>query len=157
MQLRPGDQINHYTLLEPLGEGGQGSVWKVHDPREGGVVRALKIVSLAGANPSAFARARREARILAAASHPALVTCHGLFEERDGVVGLLMDLVQGRSLADVVEGRPLDWARRARPCYGTSRMRSPTSTPRASCIATSSRRTSSSRTASGRTRTDPGP
>lgn len=110
MHHRAGDQVNHYTLLEPLGEGGQGSVWKVLDPRGGGVERALKIVSLSETGASAFDRARREARILASASHPALVTCHGFFEERDGIVGLLMDLVPGRSLADALEARRLDRA-----------------------------------------------
>jgi serine/threonine-protein kinase len=110
MELRSGDQINHYTLLEPLGAGGQGSVWKVLDPRGGGVVRALKIVSRGDAQPAAFDRARREAKILTGVSHPALVTCHGLFEERDGVVGLLMDLVPGRSLAATIDDRRLDHA-----------------------------------------------
>lgn len=111
MQLRPGDQINHYTLMKQLGEGGQGSVWEVLDPRDGGVVRALKIIALAETGPSSFDRARREARILAAASHPALVTCHSFFEERDGLVGLLMDRVSGSSLADAIDERRLDRAR----------------------------------------------
>jgi serine/threonine protein kinase len=97
VQFRAGDRVNHYTLIEPLGEGGQGSVWKVVDPRDGGVVRALKLVSLVGARPAVFERVVREARILASATHPALVTCHSFFEEtREGVVGLLMDLVPGR-------------------------------------------------------------
>ncbi len=109
MQFRAGDRINHYTLIEALGEGGQGSVWKVVDPRDGGVVRALKLVSLVGAKPAVFERVVREARILASATHPALVTCHSFFEEtRDGVVGLLMDLVPGRSLEDAIATRGLD-------------------------------------------------
>ena len=66
LDLRAGQRIDHYTLLEPLGEGGQGSVWKVLDPRDGGVMRALKIVSLAETGTTAFERAQREARILAA-------------------------------------------------------------------------------------------
>jgi serine/threonine-protein kinase len=112
MQLRAGEQINHYTLLEPLGEGGQGSVWKIVDPRDGGVVRALKLISLAETGPSGFDRARREARILADARHPALVLCHSLFEEpRDGVVGLVMDLVEGCSLAEALTAKRLDPAR----------------------------------------------
>lgn len=111
MQFRVGDRINHYTLIEPLGEGGQGSVWKVVDPRDGGIFRALKLVSLFGAGPAAFERVVREARILAGAAHPALVTCHSFFEEpREGVVGLLMDLVPGRSLAEAMETRGLDRA-----------------------------------------------
>lgn len=111
LDLRAGQRIDHYTLLEPLGEGGQGSVWKVLDPRDGGVMRALKIVSLAETGTTAFERAQREARILAAADHPALVACHGLFEDpRAGLVGLLMDLVPGETLADVVSHGWLDRA-----------------------------------------------
>jgi serine/threonine-protein kinase len=54
MQLRRGDRVNHYTLLEPLGEGGQGSVWKVVDPRDGGLVRALKLIALGETGAAAF-------------------------------------------------------------------------------------------------------
>jgi serine/threonine-protein kinase len=112
VQLHPGDRVDHYTLLEPLGEGGQGAVWKVLDPRDGGVVRALKLVALAETGPAAFERARREARILAAAKHPALVTCHSLFEEpRAGLVGLVMDLAPGQSLAEVADEGRLDRGR----------------------------------------------
>lgn len=111
MQLRPGDRVDHYTLLEPLGEGGQGAVWKILDPRDGGVARALKLISLAETGPAAFDRARREARILAAAKHPSLVTCHSLFEDpRAGLVGLVMDLVPGRSLAQAADEGRLDRA-----------------------------------------------
>lgn len=112
MQLSPGDRVDHYTLLSPLGEGGQGSVWKVLDPRDGGVMRALKLIALSEAGPAAFDRARREARILAAAKHPALVTCHSFFEEPGaGRVGLVMDLVSGGSLADAVSEERMDRAR----------------------------------------------
>src|SRR6185437_2426479 len=99
--------IDHYTLVKPLGEGGQGSVWQVVDPRDGGVTRALKLVRVEQTGQAGFARARREAKILAAARHPAIVRCHGFFEELGaGVVGLVMDLVPGPSLADAAgEGR----------------------------------------------------
>ncbi len=109
MDLQPGQRIDHYTLIERVGEGGQGAVWKALDPREGGVVRALKLVSLADAGLEGFERAQREARILAGASHPALVTCHGIFEDlRAGLLGLVMDLVPGRSLAAAIADRSLD-------------------------------------------------
>ncbi|MFO0762476.1 MAG: serine/threonine-protein kinase [Byssovorax sp.] len=107
MKLYAGDHVNHYKLLEPLGAGGQGSVWKVHDPRGGGIERALKIIQLDEAKPWAFDRARREAKILASARHPALVACHGLFEEPNGVVGLLMDLVKGEPLDDLIAAERL--------------------------------------------------
>lgn len=111
MPFRSGDRINHYTLLAPLGEGGQGSVWKVVDPRDGGILRALKLVSVGETGPASFERAVREARILASLDHPALVRCHSFFEEpRDHIVGLLMDLVVGRSLADIIHTRGLSHA-----------------------------------------------
>jgi serine/threonine-protein kinase len=109
MTLRAGEQIDHYTLVKPLGEGGQGSVWKVIDPRGGGTVRALKLVQLDQAGRAAFDRARREAKILAAARHPGLVTCHGFFEDLDrGLVGLVMDLVGGGSLGSAAASGRLD-------------------------------------------------
>ncbi|WP_437661629.1 protein kinase domain-containing protein [Sorangium sp. So ce1182] len=112
MLLRPGDRIDHYTLVKPLGEGGQGSVWKVIDPREGGVVRALKLVRLEDAGRQRFDRARREAKILASARHPALVVCHAFFEDlHAGLVGLVMDFVRGRSLADAAAEEHLDGER----------------------------------------------
>ncbi|WP_437302710.1 protein kinase domain-containing protein [Sorangium sp. So ce388] len=112
MLLRPGDRIDHYTLVKPLGEGGQGSVWKVIDPREGGVVRALKLVRLEDAGRQRFDRARREAKILASARHPALVVCHAFFEDlHAGLAGLVMDFVRGRSLADAAAEELLDGER----------------------------------------------
>lgn len=99
MELRAGDRIDRYTLLRPLGKGGQGSVWQVVDPLDEGSLRALKIVQLADAGQAAFVRARREAKILAHLTHPSLCACYGLFEDLDrGLVGVVLDLVQGRSL-----------------------------------------------------------
>ncbi|WP_437707316.1 protein kinase [Sorangium sp. So ce448] len=100
MQLRPGVRVDRYTLMEPLGRGGQGAVWKVHDPLDGSV-RALKLFFLSGLEGGAAERARREARAVAGAVHPTLVPCRALFEApADGVVGLVFDFVQGQSLAD---------------------------------------------------------
>ncbi|WP_437323016.1 protein kinase domain-containing protein [Sorangium sp. So ce381] len=112
MRLRAGDRVDHYTLVKPLGEGGQGAVWKVIDPREGGVVRALKLVRLEEAGRQSFDRARREAKILASAKHPALVACHGFFEDMHaGLVGLVMDFVRGRSLGVAASDGQLDGQR----------------------------------------------
>jgi eukaryotic-like serine/threonine-protein kinase len=109
VQLRAGDRVDHYTLVKPLGEGGQGSVWKAIDPRDGGVVRALKLVAVENHGGRSFDRMRREASILAASRHPALVGCHGFFEDmRKGLVGMVMDLVPGASLAAAVEEKRLD-------------------------------------------------
>ncbi|XXX72178.1 protein kinase [Sorangium sp. So ce134] len=98
MQLHPGVRVDRYTLIEPLGRGGQGAVWKVHDPLDGSL-RALKLFFLGGLDAGAAERARREARAVAGAVHPALIPCRALFEApADGVVGLVFDFVQGQSL-----------------------------------------------------------
>ncbi|WP_437573275.1 protein kinase domain-containing protein [Sorangium sp. So ce887] len=100
MQLHPGVRVDRYTLIEPLGRGGQGAVWKVHDPLDGSL-RALKLFFLGGLDAGAAERARREARAVAGAVHPALIPCRALFEApADGVVGLVFDFVQGQSLTD---------------------------------------------------------
>ncbi|EYF02607.1 protein kinase domain-containing protein [Chondromyces apiculatus] len=101
MHLQRGVRVDRYTLVEPLGRGGQGSVWKVNDPLDGGVVRALKLIKLGGMDPAAVERARREARAVWGAAHPALVPCRGLFEELSGnLLGLVFDFVAGRSLLE---------------------------------------------------------
>ncbi|WP_169796655.1 serine/threonine-protein kinase [Chondromyces crocatus] len=87
-------------MIEPLGAGGQGAVWKVADPVEN-AVRALKLFSLQQLEGPDAERARREARAVADASHPSLVPCRGLFElPSERLVGLVFDFVAGRSLAD---------------------------------------------------------
>ncbi|WP_159397407.1 serine/threonine-protein kinase [Sorangium cellulosum] len=98
MHLHPGVRVDRYTLIEPLGRGGQGAVWKVHDPLDGSL-RALKLFFLGDLDAAAAERARREARAVAGASHPALVPCRALFEvPAEGLVGLVFDFVQGEAL-----------------------------------------------------------
>lgn len=100
MELRPGARVDRYTLVEPLGQGGQGAVWKVVDPIDG-VVRALKLIFLQGLDEGAAERARREAWAVAGAAHPALIPCRQLFEDpATGLVGLVFDFVPGQSLAE---------------------------------------------------------
>jgi serine/threonine-protein kinase len=104
MTLNAGDRIDRYTLLAPIGEGGQGTVWRVMDPLDGGVERALKLVPTESLPPGAAERARREARTLAAAPHPNVVACYGLFEDvSTGMVGLVLELVDGKPLHEVLE------------------------------------------------------
>jgi serine/threonine-protein kinase len=99
MELKAGDRVDRYTLLAPLGGGGQGTVWRVLDPLDGGVERALKLIATETLPPDAAERARREARTMAAAPHPAVVACYGLFEDvATGLVGLVLELVEGRPL-----------------------------------------------------------
>lgn len=107
MELRAGQRIDRYVLIEPLGEGGQGAVWKAQDPLAPDAPCALKLVPVVLGRPNDLERARREARALAQLEHPSLVRSSGLFEDlKLGVLGIAMELVKGTSLKQLArEGR----------------------------------------------------
>lgn len=102
--LRLGDDLE---LLEPIGQGGMGTVWKARHLRLGNEV-AVKVLSerLAG-DPAAMLRLQREARTLAALNHPGIVRALDLGREGDQAY-LVMDLVSGRPLSSCL---PLPAAR----------------------------------------------
>lgn len=115
MEISPGARIDRYLLVEPLGEGGQGSVWKAVDALDATRTVALKLVSIAQTKPTQLERVRREARALAKLEHSCLVRCEGLFEDfKASVLGLVLELVDGKSLADALDDQrfkpELRWA-----------------------------------------------
>jgi serine/threonine protein kinase/tetratricopeptide (TPR) repeat protein len=104
-----GSRLSHYEILEKLGEGGMGVVYRALDLKLGREV-ALKVLPKELVNDRE--RRRRfeiEARAVAALNHPNIVTLHSL-EEADGVYFLTMEHVDGVTLtAEIVEGgMPLD-------------------------------------------------
>jgi TolB-like protein/Flp pilus assembly protein TadD len=106
-----GTTLAHYRILSKLGAGGMGEVYRANDTKLGRDV-ALKILpaDMAG-DPDRRARFRREAKALAALNHPNIVTIHSI-EEHDGVHFLTMELVEGRTLGDLIpEDRGLDLER----------------------------------------------
>ena len=98
-----GTQIGHYTVLEKIGEGGMGAVWKARDERLGRVV-ALKFLSRAD-GPDARARFTQEARAASSLSHPGIVTIFDL--ANTGSVLAIQTADLGRAAGDgfVVLGR----------------------------------------------------
>ena len=108
MSFAPGTRLGAYELVGLLGTGGMGEVHRARDTRLGRDV-ALKVLpeSVAG-SPERLARFEREARIVASLNHPNIVTLHSI-EEADGTRFLTMELVEGRSLADLLTpvGLPL--------------------------------------------------
>lgn len=109
MTLEAGSTVDRYTLVAPLGEGGQGQVWQAMDPLNPGKNFALKLLWLDAASPADIERARREAHHLARLAHPALPSCHALFEDlRRNLLGLVLDLVDGTPLEQVVGDPRLD-------------------------------------------------
>ena len=102
MQLTAGSHLGAYAIAAPLGAGGMGEVYRARDTRLGRDV-AIKILpaSLA-ADPDRLARFEREAQLLAALNHPHIATIHGIVEA-EGVSFIVMELVDGESLADRVK------------------------------------------------------
>ena len=80
MPANPGQMLLHYRLLEKIGEGGMGVVWKALDTTLDREV-AIKILPETFAqNPERLARFEREAKLLASLNHPHIATVHGLHE-----------------------------------------------------------------------------
>ena len=113
MPLITGTRFGHYEILSPLGAGGMGEVYRAHDTKLGRDV-ALKVLPVAfAANAERLARFRREAQVLASLNHPGIAAIYGL-EESEGVLALVMELVEGPTLAERIRG-PADVARVREP------------------------------------------
>jgi Tol biopolymer transport system component len=100
------ESIAHYRILEKIGQGGMGEVYRASDTKLHRDV-AIKVLPDVFANdPERMARFSREAQVLASLNHPNLAAIHGL-EEADGRRALVMELVEGETLAERVARGPL--------------------------------------------------
>jgi len=101
-----GQRLSHFRILEQLGEGGMGVVYRATDEKLGRQV-ALKVLrSEAVGNEERRLRFLREARAAAAVTHPHIATVHEV-DEVDGVVFIAMELVEGETLRGRIGGQPL--------------------------------------------------
>jgi serine/threonine protein kinase len=104
--LSPGVKLSHYEILGPLGSGGMGQVYHARDDRLDREV-AIKVLhdDFAG-DPAWLTRFEREGRLLAALNHPNIAILHEL-EMTQRPYFLVMELVQGETLADRISRGPL--------------------------------------------------
>ena len=109
-----GKELGHYRIIEPLGKGGMGEVFRARDTRLDRDV-ALKILPAdSGADPAHRKRFEREAKLIASLNHPNIVTIHAVeeIETPTGTVQFLaMEVIEGKTLAEEFSTGRLSLAR----------------------------------------------
>ena len=106
MTLASGARVGPYAIVAAIGAGGMGEVYKARDTKLNRDV-ALKVLPKSFAlDPDRLARFQREAQVLASLNHPNIAAIYGL-EESDGVRALVLELVEGPTLADRVAQGPI--------------------------------------------------
>jgi Tol biopolymer transport system component len=113
----PGTRLGAYTVRSLIGEGGMGQVYRAHDEELGRDVAIKVLPPLIALDPGWRARFEREARVLASLNHPHVGAIYGI-AEADGLRALVLELVEGDTLADRLQavsagkGLPIDSALR---------------------------------------------
>ncbi len=106
MTLAAGTHLGPYEILSPLGAGGMGEVYRARDTRLGREVAVKVLPESLASNPDALSRFQREARAVAALSHPNIL---GIFDfgTDNGLVYAVMELLEGESLRDRLSSGPI--------------------------------------------------
>lgn len=106
--LARGHRIGSYEVLEPLGAGAMGQVYRARDTKLNREVALKVLPGLFALDSDRLARFKREAQMLAALNHPHIAAIYG-FEDSDGEQALVLELVDGPTLADLIARGPIRW------------------------------------------------
>ena len=142
MTLSPGTQLGPYEVLGVLGAGGMGEVYRARDLKLNRHVALTILPAAFAADRERLARFRREAQLLASLSHPHIGHIYGL-EDSDAVRALVLELIEGQTLADRIAQGPvpiadaLAMAKQINHSSRLDRIRRPTSSREPICSAIS--------------------
>jgi eukaryotic-like serine/threonine-protein kinase len=106
MPLSAGTRLGAYEIGSALGAGGMGEVYRARDAKLNRDVALKVLPELFACDPDRLARFKREAQVLASLNHPNIAAIYGL-EESNGVQALVLELVEGPTLADRVAQGPI--------------------------------------------------
>ncbi|MCH9034460.1 MAG: serine/threonine-protein kinase, partial [Planctomycetes bacterium] len=103
MTLSAGTEFGPYKIIAPLGAGGMGEVYRARDAKLDREVAIKVLPDTFARDPERIARFQREAKVLASLNHPSIAAIYG-FEESDGKRFLVLELVEGETLAERLRG-----------------------------------------------------
>jgi serine/threonine protein kinase/tetratricopeptide (TPR) repeat protein len=108
MPLATGDRLGPYEILSPLGAGGMGEVYRARDSRLGREVAVKVLPEHLAQDPAMLARFEREARAVAALSHPNILALYDIGREQ-GIFYVVMELLEGETLRQQLSRGSLAW------------------------------------------------
>ena len=106
MSLSPGSKLAHYEIVEPIGKGGMGEVYRAKDTKLGRDVAIKVLPEEFSRDKERLARFKREAKVLASLNHPNIASIYGL-EQSKGTHYLVLELVEGVTLAERIARGPI--------------------------------------------------
>jgi len=106
LSLSPGTRLGPYEILAPIGAGGMGEVYRAKDSKLDRDVAIKVLPESVAANPDMLARFEREAKAVAALSHPNILAIHD-YGSQDGVAYAVMELLSGQTLRDRLDSGAL--------------------------------------------------